>query len=188
MPLSSVVGAQSIVKPGVCTSSTRPASPFEGQMIYETDTDKVLVYNGSAWYANWNLPWGVVGYATPLSATFNTSSATPVDVTGMSISFTGIANRRYRVNFNASQIFGTSGDRVRLTFTGTNITPTKSYYFGVTASTVGIAGSYSHVFTATGSSVIKLQFCRDSGSSSAAIYADTAEGYGHFYLEDIGPA
>ena len=49
MPLSSVVGAQSIVKPGVCTSSTRPASPYDGQMIYETDTDKVLVYNGSAW-------------------------------------------------------------------------------------------------------------------------------------------
>jgi hypothetical protein len=49
MPLSSVVGAQSIIKPGVCTSSTRPASPFEGQMIYETDTDTLLVYNGSAW-------------------------------------------------------------------------------------------------------------------------------------------
>ena len=49
MPLSSVVGAQSIVKPGVCTSSTRPASPFEGQMIYETDTDMVKVWTGSAW-------------------------------------------------------------------------------------------------------------------------------------------
>jgi len=49
MPLSSVVGAQSIVKPGVCTSSTRPASPYDGQVIYETDTDRTLVYNGSAW-------------------------------------------------------------------------------------------------------------------------------------------
>ena len=49
MPLSSVVGAQSIVKPGVCTSSTRPASPYDGQVIYETDTDKTLVYNGSGW-------------------------------------------------------------------------------------------------------------------------------------------
>jgi hypothetical protein len=37
------------LKQGVCTSSTRPASPFEGQMIYETDTDRMLVYNGSAW-------------------------------------------------------------------------------------------------------------------------------------------
>lgn len=34
---------------GVCTSSTRPASPYEGQLIYETDTDKVLVYNGTVW-------------------------------------------------------------------------------------------------------------------------------------------
>lgn len=49
MPLSSVLGAQSLVKPGVCTSSTRPASPYEGQTIYETDTDLVKSYNGSAW-------------------------------------------------------------------------------------------------------------------------------------------
>ncbi len=49
MPLSSVVGAQSIVRPGVCTSSTRPASPYDGQVIYETDTDKTLVWNGSGW-------------------------------------------------------------------------------------------------------------------------------------------
>jgi hypothetical protein len=49
MPLSSVVGAQSIVKPGVCTSSTRPASPYDGQVIYETDTDAVKVWDGSAW-------------------------------------------------------------------------------------------------------------------------------------------
>ena len=49
MPLSSVVGAQSIVRPGVCTSSTRPASPYDGQVIYETDTDKTLVWNGTGW-------------------------------------------------------------------------------------------------------------------------------------------
>jgi hypothetical protein len=33
----------------VCTSSTRPASPNTGTMIYETDTGKVLVWDGSAW-------------------------------------------------------------------------------------------------------------------------------------------
>jgi hypothetical protein len=32
-----------------CTSSTRPASPNEGMTIYETDTDQVLTYSGSAW-------------------------------------------------------------------------------------------------------------------------------------------
>jgi hypothetical protein len=49
MPLSSVVGAQSIVRPGVCTSSTRPASPYDGQVIYETDTDRCLVWNSTGW-------------------------------------------------------------------------------------------------------------------------------------------
>jgi hypothetical protein len=47
--LSQQIGASSLSKPGVCTSSTRPATPYEGQMIYETDTDKVLVWNGTAW-------------------------------------------------------------------------------------------------------------------------------------------
>lgn len=37
------------LKPGVCTSSTRPTSPYEGQSIYETDTDRVLFWNNSAW-------------------------------------------------------------------------------------------------------------------------------------------
>ena len=33
----------------VCTSTTRPATPFEGQRIYETDTNRELLYDGSGW-------------------------------------------------------------------------------------------------------------------------------------------
>jgi hypothetical protein len=36
-------------RPGICTSTTRPTAPYEGQMIYETDTNQVLVYDGSYW-------------------------------------------------------------------------------------------------------------------------------------------
>jgi len=37
--------------PGVfiCTSTTRPSAPFEGQHIYETDTENHMVRVGSAW-------------------------------------------------------------------------------------------------------------------------------------------
>lgn len=49
MPFSSVLGAQSVVKPGVCTSSTRPAAPYDGQVVYLTDTDQTLVWDGTAW-------------------------------------------------------------------------------------------------------------------------------------------
>ena len=37
------------LRPGVCTSTTRPTAPYEGQMIYETDTDKMLIWIGSSW-------------------------------------------------------------------------------------------------------------------------------------------
>lgn len=33
----------------VCTSGTRPSSPPEGMLIYETDTDWYVSWNGSAW-------------------------------------------------------------------------------------------------------------------------------------------
>lgn len=32
-----------------CTSATRPASPAQGWHIYETDTSKFMVYNGTSW-------------------------------------------------------------------------------------------------------------------------------------------
>lgn len=33
----------------VLTSGTRPSNPYEGQLIYETDTDVLRGYNGTAW-------------------------------------------------------------------------------------------------------------------------------------------
>lgn len=49
MSFSQVIGASSAIRPGVVTSSTRPSVPFDGQLIYETDTDRLAQYNGSAW-------------------------------------------------------------------------------------------------------------------------------------------
>jgi hypothetical protein len=47
--LSNYLPSSRISQSGVCTSTTRPASPFEGQVIYETDTNRVLVWDNSAW-------------------------------------------------------------------------------------------------------------------------------------------
>jgi len=92
MPLSSVVGAQSIIKPGVCTSSTRPAVPFEGQMIYETDTDVLAIWNGSAWrqLAAATATSGSVlqVQSTTVTAQPTTSTASMTDITGMTVTIT----------------------------------------------------------------------------------------------------
>lgn len=66
MSFSVLLGASSAIRPGVVTSSTRPSVPFEGQLIYETDTDLLRAYNGAAWVTQGGL--AVVQPETALSA------------------------------------------------------------------------------------------------------------------------
>jgi len=84
MPLSTVLGAQSLVQPAVCTTATRPASPYTGQAIYDTTVSQVLVYNGTAFVA--------VGppqiKSTTLLTTFTSTSATFTGITGLTVSIT----------------------------------------------------------------------------------------------------
>ena len=42
-------GAQQGIRPGVCLSTTRPASPYIGQIIYMTDVNQSAVWNGTSW-------------------------------------------------------------------------------------------------------------------------------------------
>jgi hypothetical protein len=49
MGVSNYLPSSRLIQPGVCTSSTRPATPFEGQAIFETDTDRMLIWNGTTW-------------------------------------------------------------------------------------------------------------------------------------------
>jgi len=58
------------LKTGVCTSTTRPAVPFDGQTISETDTDLLKLYNGTAWVS--------AGGMTLLSTTTLTGASTTI--------------------------------------------------------------------------------------------------------------
>ena len=78
MAFSSVIGASSVIKPGVVTSSTRPSSPFVGQLIYETDTNRLAAYNGSAWITQ----NGGLTPIVPTSVTVSGGSASYSSITG----------------------------------------------------------------------------------------------------------
>ena len=62
------------LRPGVCTSTTRPTAPYEGQMIYETDTDKTLFWNGSAWVNVNSVSPDFTGTPTAPTATAGTNT------------------------------------------------------------------------------------------------------------------
>jgi hypothetical protein len=46
MAVSSTTGG---LRTGVCLSTDRPQNPYDGQVIYETDTNRTLVWDNSAW-------------------------------------------------------------------------------------------------------------------------------------------
>ena len=80
------------LRPGVVTSTTRPTSPYEGQMIYCTDIDTLEIWNGSAWRT---LAFGTATSGSVLQvaqSVVNTSSSTTsgslVDISGLSVSIT----------------------------------------------------------------------------------------------------
>jgi hypothetical protein len=45
----SIQAARGVRQAGVCTSTTRPTAPYLGQFIYETDTNLLKVWLGTAW-------------------------------------------------------------------------------------------------------------------------------------------
>lgn len=49
MGITSQLASARYIQSGTCTSSTRPTAPYQGQMIYETDTNMILLWNGSTW-------------------------------------------------------------------------------------------------------------------------------------------
>jgi hypothetical protein len=149
VPLSSVIGASSILKPGVCTSLTRPAAPYEGQTIYETDTDLVKSWDGSSWVT--------IGPYTPTltpGLVLITGKTTFTNVASVSLAnntFTSTYDN-YRVMITLEQA-ATSTITARFRASGTDTTT--SYYWGQTNSRFN---STSSVYGGDNQSSIRLGF------------------------------
>jgi len=94
------------------TSSTRPASPFDGQIISETDTDSLQIYKGSAW-------GGVGGLQYITGATFTTATSFSLPTSTFTATY-----RNYRVVINLSALTANSTFTMRLRASGTDNTGT----------------------------------------------------------------
>lgn len=199
MGITQQSAASSLIKPGVIDSAAqRPAAPYEGQIVYEKDTDKVLVWNGTAWYPNWNLPWGIVdataggtsgkGYVARTSGDISLTTSN-ADMTGLTITFTAITGRLYRISFSSYVANSGIGSQTILMQinTGSN-TPIQSNLQEVPPAKQAPCTMFVIVSGLTGSNTYKIRG-RATTYSGALLAASTGnEATATFSIEDIGPA
>lgn len=99
----------------VCTSSTRPSSPFSGRLIYETNTGKLLANAGTSASPSWADPVAnALAGAVSLGSTLATAGAVNVTVAASSSSvytsaITGDTQKRFTVNAQGNVSWGPGG-------------------------------------------------------------------------------
>lgn len=136
MGISNYVPSSRISQAGVCTSTTRPASPYEGQLIYETDTDLLRVWTGSSWLQVG--PTGPQGPQGPQGATGAQGATGPQGATGAK----GIVQV---VSTNKSDAFTTtSSSFTDVSGLSVTITPTSSANKIMVMAYVNFAGNYGN--------------------------------------------
>jgi hypothetical protein len=130
-----------------------------------------------------NLPGGVKGFA---QATTNQGGITTnVDVTGLTVTFTAVANRYYRLTaslFPGSTV-ATDLIRVQITDGSNNVLTAGQVTAG--AGTVTLERSVVRTFSA-GSTTVKVRLQRNSGTGTITSNA-SADVPAQLIVDDIGP-
>lgn len=173
----------------VCTSTTRPSSPYIGQEIYETDTAKKLIYAGatSGWNPPWNVSWGIMGIAT-VTANQTGIVGSVVDLTSASVTFTAVAGRRYRVFLETYVGSTVAADiaNIQISDSSNNqLQSTQAYMPGSGALVKMVATLFTTL--SAGSVTVKGRITRGTGTGTLSTFASsTAPTY--LVVEDIGPS
>ena len=128
-----------------------------------------------------NWPRGIMGYAI---STANTAvTTTEADITGMTATFTGVANRLYRATFSCFYQKSTTG-RVFITMTdGSNVSQNLTMQQTASGEFDSITAIF--LFSVTGSTTRKFRASTEFGT--ATIFGAPADGRTYsMTIEDIG--
>ena len=110
MPISNLGNG---LRTGVCTSTNRPTTPYEGQVIYETDTDKVFVWNASAWVVPNSPAQNPTGLELITACTVTSAGGTAATASGGVVTI-GTSNTSVTV----SSAFSATYDNYKIVATG----------------------------------------------------------------------
>ena len=170
----------------VCTSTTRPASPPEGMVVYETDTDKLLAYTTATtgWVPPWNMPWGTLAAISTTTATTGIGNSLTL-LSGLTSTLTPTANRRLKVSWLANMATADTAARAKaVTLTDGSGTQLNTWYVTNDAN-LNYTGQGVHYMTSTGSSMTWQVRAIISANTCATNFSSLNPGI--LIVEDIGP-
>lgn len=146
----------------ICTSSTRPASPIAGSMIFETDTNTLQLYSGSAWVQIGPLTSAWTAFTPTLSGGWALGNAT----------YTATYMRVGRkISFGAYIVIGTSTTKGSVMIVALPVTAASQYtaianftaYFLISAS-----GHYPAFAISNSTSTVELVTPNSAGTYTIA--------------------
>ncbi len=186
MAISRYIETSNLARPGVCTSTTRPASPYEGQTVYLTDTDLLQIWTGSAWRT---LAFGTASNGTVLQVVNSTTSTTATNSTvnladtGLTASITPTSSTSkilVMASINGGKVAAiNTGIYLRLLRDSTTVSNFSIYHGYTTTSTDTnfSLGSISKLDSpaSTSSLTYKVQFSRVGGSGTVEVQNNNAE-------------
>ena len=127
-----------------------------------------------------NFPRGVMGYAL---GTGNSAFTTIADITGMSITFTAVANRLYKATFSCTLDRASNAAAEFFITDGSN--NAQARYDDLAAAGKSII-TFSFLFTASAGSVTRKIRAFSNAGTMTVLYTASSYQYG-FIIEDMGP-
>ncbi len=176
---------------GLVTSTTRPASPFSGKIIYESDTQQAAIYSGGQWIYLGAALKRLVAFKD--NATYNIPDFSTVAREGGEFSFPTIVGHRYviEVSGQGGQVGANGQPTINLAFsnsanpapattqTGVALTPRLFSGTGtLTAAAIAIVGTTQVSFVAQ----VTNTYFKFQGSSTAAAFRFVA----NVFIYDVG--
>lgn len=164
-------------------------SPVVGMVEYlrTNDVAEGLTTRNSAnqWRLPWNMPWGVQAVQTFSTSTASGTSGAYAD-TGATLTFTAVANRRYRYTYSCHRIGCPASAVLQVNPTdAANVAVFNGPVLSTTATAVDTVLTFQWYETGTAASVTRKIRATSSTASAFTFQASSWQTY--FTVEDIGP-
>lgn len=160
-------------------ANTLPLNPRTSVAYYGSTTGEL---------PPWNLPWGHLASAQVTSSTANLTT-TEADITSMGVTFTAVANRRYKYTFMAGTLLSASVANEEFYIymcdgANTHLQEARFSTPSTSKNTPSVLGHWINPSSISGTQGFKLRGKTNSGT--VAIFAAATQPF-QMWVEDIGP-